>query len=129
MAAVRWLRDSTAANVRVLTVKPGNFYYFARRQTVFLPAAISREPSRFSQVLRDQRVDYVVLTALTGTERRWLVRHAEAACHELRVAARLAPDAWILSPRTEGGSPGADNACAAVTEYEQAVQREWPQGR
>jgi hypothetical protein len=120
LAATVWLRDSSAADARVLTVKPGDSYWYARREAVSFDAATSRSAAPLSQYLRAEHVSYVVLTTVTGSERTRLAELLAGACGDLSVAATVAPQAYVLRVR---GAAEADstNACAAVADYRSAV--------
>ncbi len=99
--AARWVKENTDESAIVACRKPYLFYLVSRRRTD--PYLWSYDEDKVFQQMVDHGVEYVVVSQLSGTERKYLVPSVNKHSDRFRVLRRFTdPDTIVLRLLPEG---------------------------
>ena len=115
VAAGEYLRAHAAAGDVVLARQPSGVHFTSGHPAE--PAVLLEQvpPGAAARALRDRGILYILLTARHPYERGQMAHALLSSCVELRVEARFAPHALLLTTAVPRAS--AEDACAALAQF------------
>lgn len=117
--ALEYVDRNVPAGAVIVSGKPAPVYFFTGRPTIALMRAVSYSPQTFPELLREERVRYVILGGLHPVEYHSLAPLLEASCDSLVLEAEFEPRTYVF--RFEAAGVAAHGpACRAIAEYRAA---------